>query len=344
MAQYTSELDRESLFDVADPIDNINYTALNNEDPPETSIGAPTNVMIPLSKDDMTKKKSNSGGPTTPNATQSATDVSDDTPLTNRQIPLVLLEVCEEYGLLMSKQMESSMIRAGSSNVITRSALRWFVKGYLVCITSHVLNSVQENMNDMRTEVRKLQVQTAAMGAKADKIVKSSTGLEDKIEAASKTVETRFQSTLENVETFVREKIRTLSDVVESTIEDKVIRDTTKETATLKPTIREEDTKQRDVKKVTIVIPEEVKPVKEIGSSASTSVASTTDPVSIRAALMLRAGFTKAFVQSIPDAIMIEIIPPDLVTELKSTVMTPRIKGAVKSAILANISKRNNAS
>nr|UNG40240.1 P protein [Tomato yellow mottle-associated virus]UNG40246.1 P protein [Tomato yellow mottle-associated virus] len=341
MAQYPPESSGEDLFDVGNPIDNFNYSNLNNENPSDDTDEVAKSIVIPISKDDSTSKRTAKTERATVAPKHSMTDISDDQPLTEGQIPVVLVEICEEFGLLMSKQMENSIMRSQRARVVTRDSLRWFVQGYTVCITSHLVSSMQENMNDFRTEIKKMQISTSSMGAKSDRIVKAADTLEQRINEASGEIAEKFHSTLENVEKFVADKVKTMSDIVEATIEDKVLAYNTKETTMVSPAIKKGDLETREVPKQETVIPAKVEPHQDIGTSAAVTKASSSSVSTDRVSIMISAGFSRQFINNVPEETLIRIIPPSLISDIRSRTLTPRVQAALKAVIMTNIAEIN---
>ncbi|QYF49881.1 MAG: putative phosphoprotein [Hainan cytorhabdovirus] len=341
MAQYPPESAGEDLFDVGNPIDNFNYTNLNNEDPSDDSNEVAKSIVIPITKEESSSKRTTQVKTKVAPPKPSMSDIADDQPLTEKQIPIVLIEICEEFGLLMSKQMENSVIRSWKTRLVTRESLRWFVQGYTVCITSHLVSSMQENMNDFRTEIKKMQMSTSSMGSKSDRIVKAADTLEQRINEASGEIAERFHSTLENVEKFVSDKIKVMSEIVETTIEDKVLASNTKETIIVPPAIKKGDLNVREVPKQDTVIPVRVEPHQDIGTAASVTNASSSSASTDRKAIMKSAGFSPQFIKNIPEDALIRIIPPSLISDIKSMTLTPRVQAALKGVIMNNISDMN---
>ncbi|UXD79149.1 Phosphoprotein [Alphacytorhabdovirus alphapogostemi] len=337
MAQYASEFPGEDFFDVDDPIDNINYSGLNNEDPDEANDTYPMGLMIPLSKSESSSKGKVKIAGSKKNERSETQAVGESSPLSADQISLTLLEICEEYGLLASKQMESALKRSQKHETVTRESVEWFVQGYLVCLTSHVMSQVGDNMNDMRKEIKVMQMTTASMSSKADVIMKAAAGLDEKIKEASDSVKEKFQESLENIERFVSDRIMAMSNIVESTIAETTLSKAAKEPLIVTPALSPDDLQVRAVPKQVIVVPDEVKLHPEIGKSAVESSASAEDPVAVRKTILATVGFTSIFIKQLSADVIIDIIPPNLYSEIKSMNMTSRIKSAVKSAILENL-------
>ncbi|DBA37052.1 TPA_asm: P [Medicago alphacytorhabdovirus 1] len=351
MAQYASNSDGENIYDVGDLVDNIDYTSLNSDNPPETGTKIEIRPVVSLTEEDVKilprdppkkidKGIKNDDVPVSRLSLRSNTDniVLDDY-LSVEDAVSELVANCEEAGILMSPQMKSQIVRSCSNDGVTKNDIRWFVKGYGNCLTSHIISSMQENMADMRVEIKRLQSHSVALGSKAEIIQSAANGLATKVQEVKEEVKDRISSSLENIETFVTDTIGSLGKIAEQRYDSLMKEKALRENMIVPVEVNKEDLKGQKVELMEIKVPDKVTPPTAVGINATQTDAKAEDPVSARKTLMSRVGFTAIFCKNLSNDMVMKAIPPSLMSELCKTSLTPKVKAVAKQLILKNITE-----
>ncbi|DBA37139.1 TPA_asm: P [Pogostemom alphacytorhabdovirus 2] len=355
MAQYESDIFGEDFSDIGDVLGNINYADLNSDDPPEGCIQVPMNTEVPLNAEESSDRDRAPEGqatrkrdidpevedarslPSTSKAHKSPSEEHKE--LVGDEAVATLYEVCDEVGIVASRQMESQIHRLSKIEQVTRISIRWFVRGYNNCLGSHILSTLRENMVDMKTEIKRLQSGTASMVKGSDALTAASNQLLSRIDSVKDDIRDRLHASLENVEGTVTDtlsRVRNL-DVLERVKETR--RELAEEIMQVTPKISPADTKGRKVPKIETLVPDTIPPVAEVGKHSQSTVADSDSPAKARRALMSRVGFTSSFSNNLSESVLLEAIPPSLLSEIKGMTISPRVKAAVKKIILNNIGK-----
>ncbi|QDJ94293.1 P protein [strawberry-associated virus 1] len=351
MAQYEFDPLGEDFSDIGDLVGTLNYANLNSDDPPEVLIQVPVNTEVPLRaaevKDQKQKSKiiteaeKGSGSKSIPVLTYSEMlpDRDSEIQLEGDEAVASLHELCDELGIVATKQMENQVFRLSKKEIVTRSSIKWFVRGYNNCLGSHILSALRENMADMRTEIKRLQSGSATMIRGSDALAAASGQLLTRIDEAKDDIRERLHASLVNVEETVADTLNRVRTMERSERAKDELGTLAAETVRVTPKLSPADTVGRTVAKIETTVPEVVPPLTVVGQHSKASTADAESPVKVRRALMSRVGFTASFSNNLSESVLLEAIPPSLLSEIKGVSMSPRVKAAIKKIITENIIK-----
>nr|UUH54293.1 putative P protein [Cytorhabdovirus fragariae] len=351
MAQYELDPVGEDFSDIGDVLGDLNYANLNSDDPPEVLIQVPVDTEVPLRAGEVKDRKQKakitsevgqgSGSKSVPalHYSEAHLDRDFDTQLEGDEAVACLHELCDEVGIVATKQMENQVFRLSKKEIITRSSVRWFVRGYNNCLGSHILSALRENMADMRTEIKRLQSGSASMIRGSDALTAASGQLLTRIDDVKDDIRERLHASLVNVEETVADTLSRLKTMEQSERAKEELGALSAETVQVAPKLSPADTIGRIVEKIETTVPTVVPPLTVVGQHSKASVADAESPIKVRRALMSRVGFTASFSNNLSESVLLEAIPPSLLSEIKGVTISPRVKAAIKKIIIGNISK-----
>ncbi|DAF42340.1 TPA_asm: P [Nymphaea alba virus 1] len=239
-----------------------------------------------------------------------------------------LKNVCDYFGVLMSSPMVNQIKTLSAKETITESHLMWYVRGVIIATSNTVMPSITDAIADMSMETKQMQNTVSQLRRTATEVDKTATSLNRRMRESADSIKVEFESVLKQVARAAEIDLQAKPVIT--------VADSTPLSSVLPTTLEEADNPAQSSRRIDDPVLSQPPPPQ---TKVAETRADNTRVIAAKRALMQKAGVAPKIISAVPDDLVDKVVSNDLLIEVGKAILPLKVRAALKTLFIENISK-----